>query len=638
MAPGRRPRRNNQDLIPSKTTYQYLGKSLSMSNPTDRLKLDTATRPSLFPRSRNVTIYGGVFTAGHHHQGVWREISHLSLVHPTKTCLWRHREAKVSSKNIPEIPMHLVRSQYNLRKQDEWTFSIGKAAHCGPEDEQGQVIIQTFVGRRARQLWQSTIDYAQRLVSPNILNIVGTSSGDSEAHYILFGGAQRNNTRRLIASGLRLGERETTMFGTRIVYGIASGLDFLSKINPYLSLANLEIESFDAFSDDLGNTVLAFTPHGEHEEERREGNGCLQPPWLWRDVVDNLQPEVRRDSVVVFNSLITKLFNDANHIIYKEKLDRSDDDLQIESSCGGAGRHKSNSTESSSTRDPSTDDGETIACRREITWTSLGLDLSLPGISETYEDILHSVLPLDRAAIQSSIDLPRRSGQRKSGAIHACDKYRREEIMFTPDAVRNAIVVFEQPSLNEICSQCGQIVISRDPVDSTTDEASSPVLTAETSSGYRTVQMPRFFDDESMASMDVLRSSVGFSRIPSDGNFDSTEFRFGEDLPFNSDLNSPIMDFIHDLDSRPMESSPRLIPSRPVYSPPPDSPPPLVPATISIFQQRPWPTSSATSLPNIPFQSGPIYYQPYPTYPPSYVQHHDPDLHQTYLEEHGQAK
>ncbi|KIK60865.1 hypothetical protein GYMLUDRAFT_167361 [Collybiopsis luxurians FD-317 M1] len=37
-------------------------------------------------------------------------------------------------------------------------------------------------------------------------------------------------------------------------------------------------------------------------------------------------------------------------------------------------------------------------------------------------------------------------------------EYRREEITFAPDPIQNIILVFENPSLHEICSQCGQVV------------------------------------------------------------------------------------------------------------------------------------------------------------------------------------
>ncbi|KIK60893.1 hypothetical protein GYMLUDRAFT_261242 [Collybiopsis luxurians FD-317 M1] len=411
------------------------------SKQNNRSRPYTTTRPSFFPHSHNFAIYGGVFIAGDHQGG--------------------SREAGTSSSNdIPKISRNFVRSQRNLRRQDEWIFSIGeqKDGKLG----RGKVIIQAFVGRRARQLWQSTINYAQLLVHPNLLNIVGTSSDNDKAHYILFDAAQQNNACQLIAAGLRLGERETNVFGTRIVYGIASGLDFLTKINSSLSIANFGIESFDVFSDDNGNTVLAFTPQRllEQTNQRGEENEPIQPQWVERNTMHLLG---NKDGTAVFNYLITKLFSDANHIVYRDKLDRDDDDddLQVESfTNGSAEQRRTDSVGRISTQESSANPAEmeSITCRREVNWKSLGLDMSLANISETYEDILHCILPMKGDDIQLSIDLPRRSGQRRSAAVHTCMGYRREEITFTPDAVQNIILVFEQPSKNEICSQCGQVI------------------------------------------------------------------------------------------------------------------------------------------------------------------------------------
>ncbi|KIK69101.1 hypothetical protein GYMLUDRAFT_636081 [Collybiopsis luxurians FD-317 M1] len=144
-----------------------------------------------------------------------------------------------------------------------------------------------------------------------------------------------------------------------------------------------------------------------------------------------------------------------------DKLDRNDDDiLRIESpSSENTKQYKTEPVERSSTQDSSVESAEieSIACRREVSWMSLGLDLSLPNILETYGNILHFMSPMSRA-IQPSINLPRRPGQRRSATAHRCGGYRREEIIFTPDAVQNIILVFEQPSLNEICSQCGQVI------------------------------------------------------------------------------------------------------------------------------------------------------------------------------------
>ncbi|KIK60347.1 hypothetical protein GYMLUDRAFT_43644 [Collybiopsis luxurians FD-317 M1] len=161
--------------------------------------------PSLFAHSRNIVINGGNFTAGN--------------------CCGGHPEVNFGVRNLPEIPRYQVRTQDIIGTRDQWTFSVGEADARGRKSGQAQVIIQTFEGPRAREDWLTTIRYAQRLVNPHVLEIVGISptsvNVDYDPHYILFDGGYRSNTHRLLALGLRQGEKEITMLGLRIVYGIA---------------------------------------------------------------------------------------------------------------------------------------------------------------------------------------------------------------------------------------------------------------------------------------------------------------------------------------------------------------------------------------------------------------------------------
>ncbi|KAF9065726.1 hypothetical protein BDP27DRAFT_1331686 [Rhodocollybia butyracea] len=56
-------------------------------------------------------------------------------------------------------------------------------------------------------------------------------------------------------------------------------------------------------------------------------------------------------------------------------------------------------------------------------------------------------------------ELPRRLGLSSTRVPgHKCKGYRREEITFTPDAFKNTVVVYGEPSLNERCVLCGRVV------------------------------------------------------------------------------------------------------------------------------------------------------------------------------------
>jgi hypothetical protein len=96
-------------------------------------------------------------------------------------------------------------------------------------------------------------------------------------------------------------------------------------------------------------------------------------------------------------------------------------------------------------------------CRREIIWRPLNFnDFSLSNIAENYGDMLN----LQSPSGGQEYSVPRRLGTRKTAAPHQCQEYLREEITFTPDAFRNAIVLFEKPTVDEICVLCGEVVRS----------------------------------------------------------------------------------------------------------------------------------------------------------------------------------
>jgi hypothetical protein len=117
--------------------------------------------------------------------------------------------------------------------------------------------------------------------NPHVLDVLGISPASFSPPYIIFRGgilyfeilswpfplrsltqtaSLRLDTRRIIASVLETGERQTAALASQITYGIASAFDYLSQTSSCLRLADLAIECFDVFSDDTGNTVLAFTP------------------------------------------------------------------------------------------------------------------------------------------------------------------------------------------------------------------------------------------------------------------------------------------------------------------------------------------------------------------------------------------
>ncbi|KIK66683.1 hypothetical protein GYMLUDRAFT_257496 [Collybiopsis luxurians FD-317 M1] len=325
------------------------------------------------------------------------------------------------------------------------------------------VVVQQFEGSTGKQQWEKTLRRIPHSLNPYLLQLVGISPpsvSDGDPHYIVYKGACKLNPRRLIAS--LLGERDRERLagvGSQVVYGITSALDYLSKAGTALCLGDIGGEvsipyisgpdfteytlsqNFDVFSDENGRTVVCFTAESPH----------------------TTRPEAKESDVEVCNAFITKLFSGANHILHREKLLRIDDDI-IDEALEAKSRQLSDSRATGKSKvvedtcekpTPNSHDDE---CRQEITWRFRNFDTTLSEMSESYGDLLNLRLPIGRVGDSNAIALPRRSGKRRSEVQHECRGYRREEITLTPDAFRNQILVFKNPSANERCGVCGEIV------------------------------------------------------------------------------------------------------------------------------------------------------------------------------------
>ncbi|KIK66755.1 hypothetical protein GYMLUDRAFT_37885 [Collybiopsis luxurians FD-317 M1] len=308
------------------------------------------------------------------------------------------------------------------------------------------VIVQEFEGSTGKLQWENTLRCAPHSLNPHILDIVGISppslSNHDNPRYIVFQGARRLNPRRLIASMLVERDRERLAgVGSQVVYSIASALDYLSNASTALRLADIGIENFDVFSDENGSSTVRFTPNP----------AGLTPQ------------ETEMSDVGVCNSFMTKLFSDANYILHREKLDRTDHDL-IDKAAAVDGHELSglkakDRSKAADSNKETAENSDGIRCRREIIWMSRDFDMTLSEMSESYGDLLDLRLPSEgKGDSKNRIPLPQRSGKRRSEVQHECSGYRREEITLTPDAFRNEVLVFLNPSVNERCCLCGQIV------------------------------------------------------------------------------------------------------------------------------------------------------------------------------------
>ncbi|KAE9399052.1 hypothetical protein BT96DRAFT_939713 [Gymnopus androsaceus JB14] len=216
------------------------------------------------------------------------------------------------------------------------------------------VVIQVFEGSEARKLWQKTLEFSRRLVNAHALDIIGispTSADSSDPHYIVFDGASSSNTCRVIASMLRKGAMEVTFIGLQAVYGITSGLDYISKT--ILPLSDLGIDIFN----NANHTV-----HGDEMDQhmKEEFTNSRRPAPQMQSADD---PEIPP---------VTNMPQSAKH-----------------------------------------------PPRREIIWNASGFsELSLSHISQTYDNLIFN----------------------------------------NKNAFQNVVLIYQQPSPNERCGKCGELL------------------------------------------------------------------------------------------------------------------------------------------------------------------------------------
>ncbi|KIK56587.1 hypothetical protein GYMLUDRAFT_263535 [Collybiopsis luxurians FD-317 M1] len=308
------------------------------------------------------------------------------------------------------------------------------------------VVVQEFEGSTRKQQWEKTLRCVPQSLNPHLLRIVGISPpsiSDRDPHYIVYKGACKSNPRGLIASLLAKRDVERLAgVGSQVVYSIASALDYLSNQSPALRLTSIGIENFDVFSDENGRTVVCFTS----------------------EPADTTYTEAEMSDVTVCNTFITKLFSDANFIFHRERLDRIDPDIINEAP--EVDIHETSGLQSKNGSATQVDFGkktvqslDSTSHRQEITWMSRDSNLTLSEMCQSYGDLLDRLHYSEEQGKPTSIPLPRHLGKRWTEVQHDCrGGYRREEITLTPDAFRNKILIFDNPSINERCDLCGEIL------------------------------------------------------------------------------------------------------------------------------------------------------------------------------------
>ncbi|KAF9064577.1 hypothetical protein BDP27DRAFT_1425682 [Rhodocollybia butyracea] len=391
-----------------------------------------ASNQAFFTGAQGFAIYGGQFTNIAHASETEKDrdsdTGKVSIV--STITLERPRCAEVF--NDEKYPRHKLHNWKVVRSRKNWTFNSAVTAKKEGSDESISVFVQTFEGPGAKQLFSKTLEFSRGLVNGHHLNIIGISPSAksntrTDSHYIVYERAHSKDTRRLLAAALVKGEKETTTVGLKTVHGIVSALAHLSKVASSLRLAQIDIENFDTFSDELGHIVLCYTPNMVDTDRFERARGFAD----------------HDSEIILCSSLIKKIFTEANHternltdiwawqtqiliLIYNDL--GSDDE----------GRHnqsRSSALELSAQAPQNDWESSSRQPRRELIWKSLASDMPLSDISEAYGDFLDSAFDTSL-----SVHLPHRFGMSSTTAsVHKCKGYRREEVTLTPDAFRNTV-------------------------------------------------------------------------------------------------------------------------------------------------------------------------------------------------------
>jgi len=140
--------------------------------------------------------------------------------------------------------------------------------------------------------------------------------------------------------------------------------------------------------------------------------------------------------------------------------------------------------------------------RREFVWTTEPDHLSLEAVSKRFGDFLAvlpsgpSTTPLHRFRVQDGLRTP----------PHRCRDYVREEITFTPNVARSAVVSYTVPSPRERCSMCGELIPE--------SEGPGPVPTITITIHSEGTDSPRLTSTEALFSGPFLYDNVSRDENP----------------------------------------------------------------------------------------------------------------------------
>ncbi|KAJ6453875.1 hypothetical protein C8R47DRAFT_1167631 [Mycena vitilis] len=237
------------------------------------MDLHRAETPSFFPNCREFAIYGGTFNHIVGHPAVHgRERDHSGL-------------RIVRQDEILGLNQIIQRSTYSLHSA---------------ETSDNAVLVKVFHGPLAKQTWEETSATSRLMMHPNLLRLLGRSADESPTPFLVYNGVQETVQNRLV-SALRGDLQQCLSVGVAVVHGLSLGLSYLEL--QQLPPGSCTTEAFDILIGPDDNIILSYNSG---------------PKTLKRKT----QP-IETDWFDMFNIMCRTAFNDANHIIYQEMMQRN---------------------------------------------------------------------------------------------------------------------------------------------------------------------------------------------------------------------------------------------------------------------------------------------------------------------------
>ncbi|KAF5351287.1 hypothetical protein D9758_007996 [Tetrapyrgos nigripes] len=344
-----------------------------------------------------------------------------------------------------------ITSRENVETLDELFDGGHYRVHSG-KHKGVAVLVKVFHGSRAKEHHKAAVAFSEGLLHPSMLRMTACSSFASQSPFIVYGDdCERGPVDYCVASALTEGIPRILQLGFQLVGGLSAGLDYLSTVVG-VSLGAIGKENFEVYIT-KGDQV-------------KVGLGSCKFESGSKDAVADWE---------LFNDLCTKLFEDANRLLYNKEGQESslfgasvivEDDMTTDTieESSPAPRHSR-----SGSQQPLGSPAEPVpmAPRREVQWKRSSQRSTLALVARQFRNNIR-------------ISQPTRSSLRKLKATrapgtthHRCSRYSKEEITLT-SVIRECALIS-----GEVCLVCHSTPL---PTDDALGSTALEFLTEQQSS------------------------------------------------------------------------------------------------------------------------------------------------------------